>query len=56
MTEALEIDPFNSNRFMYGTGATLYGSNDLTDWDINSTSQITISVFAQASKKPRCSA
>ena len=46
MTEALEIDPFNSNRFMYGTGATLYGSNDLTDWDISSTSQITISVFA----------
>ncbi|OMD45931.1 xyloglucanase [Paenibacillus borealis] len=29
----LEIDPFNSNRMMYGTGATIYGSNNLTAWD-----------------------
>jgi photosystem II stability/assembly factor-like uncharacterized protein len=29
----LVIDPFNSNRFMWGTGATIYGSNNLTDWD-----------------------
>src|SRR6185369_10582995 len=47
MTEALEIDPFNSNRFMYGTGATLYGSTNLTTWDLNTTSQITIRVVAQ---------
>lgn len=33
MTQAVEIDPFNSNRFMYGTGATLYGSNNLLNWD-----------------------
>lgn len=30
MTESLEIDPFDSNRMMYGTGATLYGSSNLT--------------------------
>ena len=47
MTETLEIDPFNSNRFMYGTGATLFGSTNLTTWDLNTTSQITISVMAQ---------
>ncbi|MFF7144443.1 cellulose binding domain-containing protein [Streptomyces nodosus] len=33
MTESLEIDPFNSNRMMYGTGATLYGTENLTKWD-----------------------
>jgi xyloglucan-specific exo-beta-1,4-glucanase len=47
MTEALEIDPFNPDRFMYGTGATLYGSTNLTTWDLSTTSQITIKVMAQ---------
>jgi xyloglucan-specific exo-beta-1,4-glucanase len=47
MTESLEIDPFNSNRFMYGTGATLYGSTNLSTWDLSTTSQITIKVMAQ---------
>jgi len=34
MIEAMEIDPFSSDRFMYGTGLSLYGSNDLTKWDV----------------------
>ncbi|GAA4618833.1 cellulose binding domain-containing protein [Actinoallomurus liliacearum] len=33
MTEALEIDPFDSARMMYGTGATIYGTTNLTNWD-----------------------
>ncbi|WP_245681670.1 cellulose binding domain-containing protein [Actinomadura kijaniata] len=33
MTESVEIDPFDSDRLMYGTGATLYGTEDLTAWD-----------------------
>jgi xyloglucan-specific exo-beta-1,4-glucanase len=41
MTEALAIDPFNSNRMMYGTGATLYGTNNLTNWDSGGTITIT---------------
>jgi hypothetical protein len=44
MTESLEIDPHNSNRMMYGTGATLYGTTNLSNWD--SGSQITIRPMA----------
>ncbi|TDC70413.1 xyloglucanase [Micromonospora sp. KC606] len=33
MNESVEIDPHDSNRFLYGTGATIYGSTDLTRWD-----------------------
>lgn len=28
----IAIDPFNSDRMMYGTGAGIYGTNNLTDW------------------------
>ncbi|RPA93776.1 Oligoxyloglucan reducing end-specific cellobiohydrolase [Choiromyces venosus 120613-1] len=33
MIEGLCIDPFDSNHFLYGTGATVYGSRDLLSWD-----------------------
>ncbi|MEV6168462.1 cellulose binding domain-containing protein [Streptomyces sp. NPDC051954] len=45
MTEALEIDPFNSDRMMYGTGATVYGTEDLSKWD--SGGQFTIRPMVQ---------
>ncbi|MEV6617902.1 cellulose binding domain-containing protein [Streptomyces sp. NPDC051051] len=37
MTESLEIDPFDSDRMMYGTGATVYGTENLTAWDSGGT-------------------
>ncbi|MEV6498054.1 cellulose binding domain-containing protein [Streptomyces prunicolor] len=45
MTESLEIDPFDSNRIMYGTGATLYGTENLTNWD--SGGQFTVKPMVQ---------
>ena len=33
MMEGLNIDPFNSDRMFYGTGATIYGTTNLTAWD-----------------------
>ncbi len=41
----LEIDPFNPDRMMYVTGATIYGSDNLTDWDADGI--VTITVKAQ---------
>ncbi|EEA20033.1 hypothetical protein TMatcc_000007 [Talaromyces marneffei ATCC 18224] len=35
MVEALAIDPFDSNHWLYGTGATIYGGHDLLKWDSN---------------------
>lgn len=33
MVGGVSIDPFNSDKMYYGTGATLYGTEDLTNWD-----------------------
>ncbi|CZT51371.1 probable endoglucanase [Rhynchosporium secalis] len=33
MMECLVIDPFDSNHWLYGTGATIYGGHDLLSWD-----------------------
>jgi xyloglucan-specific exo-beta-1,4-glucanase len=33
----IDIDPFNSNRMFYGTGATIYGCENLTNWDSGGT-------------------
>jgi hypothetical protein len=45
MVGDIEIDPFDENRMMYGTGATLYGSANLMQWDTGG--KITIAVKAQ---------
>ncbi|GAB4000890.1 xyloglucanase [Glycomyces albus] len=33
MIEALAIDPHDSDRIMWGTGATIWGTEELTQWD-----------------------
>jgi hypothetical protein len=32
MISGIAINPFNSNEFMYGTGATIYGTKNFDDW------------------------
>src|SRR5512133_1733799 len=46
MTGGVSIDPFDSDRMLYGTGATLYGTTDLTNWD-DASKTVHISVFAR---------
>ena len=45
MVGDLEIDPFDSNRLLYGTGATIYGSENLLAWDAGT--KIDVKVMAQ---------
>jgi len=33
MVSGLAIDPFNSNHMLYGTGMTMWGTENLTNWD-----------------------
>ncbi|KAJ8516654.1 hypothetical protein ONZ45_g6075 [Pleurotus djamor] len=42
--EALVIDPFDSDHWLYGTGGTIYGSHDLTRWD--AVHNVTLKVLA----------
>ena len=42
MVESLEIDPFDSDRMFYGTGATMYGTSNLTAWDTNGQANISV--------------
>jgi hypothetical protein len=42
MVGDLEIDPHHSDRMMYGTGATIYGADDLTAWDSSGTIHVSV--------------
>ncbi|KAF8213350.1 hypothetical protein K438DRAFT_1803829 [Mycena galopus ATCC 62051] len=44
MMEALVIDPFDSNHWLYGTGETIYGGHNLLTWD--TTHNVSISSLA----------
>lgn len=41
----VSIDPFNSDRMLYGTGATVYGTTNLTD--IDKGGKVNLSVYAK---------
>jgi xyloglucan-specific exo-beta-1,4-glucanase len=45
MIESLEIDPFDSNHWLYGTGLTVFGGHDLVNWDTKH--NVSISVLAK---------
>jgi xyloglucan-specific exo-beta-1,4-glucanase len=42
MVDAFEIDPFDPNHLLYGTGATMYGTDNLTAWDSGGTVNINV--------------
>ncbi|WP_127495250.1 sialidase family protein [Paenibacillus glycanilyticus] len=43
----LEIDPFNPDRLLYGTGATLFAADHLTALDRNNGDKVKVSVHAE---------
>ncbi|OCH96472.1 Oligoxyloglucan reducing end-specific cellobiohydrolase [Obba rivulosa] len=46
MMEGLNIDPFDSNHWLYGTGETIYGGHDLLKWDLGASRNVTIESLA----------
>lgn len=46
MIESLEIDPLNSDHWLYGTGMSVWGGRDLTKWDESPRENITIESMA----------
>ncbi|KAL5482494.1 hypothetical protein ACEPAI_9088 [Sanghuangporus weigelae] len=44
--QGLAIDPFDSDHWLYGTGLTIYGGYDLTNWDANPRKNITLASLA----------
>jgi xyloglucan-specific exo-beta-1,4-glucanase len=42
MVGSLEIDPFNSDHMLYGTGATMFGTDNLTAWDTGGQIQVSV--------------
>ena len=45
MVSGLAIDPFNSNHMLYGTGMTMWGTSNLTEWDAGN--QFALSIASQ---------
>ena len=42
MVGSLEVDPFNSDHMLYGTGATIFGTGNLTAWDSGGSFQVSL--------------
>jgi hypothetical protein len=40
MISGMAINPFNSDEMIYGTGATIYGTENLTNWDDSTKSDV----------------
>jgi hypothetical protein len=43
----IKIDPFNSKKMRYVTGATIYGSDNLTNWDSSGTFDISVKAMGE---------
>ena len=43
----IKIDPFDSNKMRYVTGATIYGSDNLTNWDTSGTFTIKVKAMGE---------
>lgn len=54
MMEGLNIDPFNSDRMFYGTGASILGTKNLTAWNSGVLGAVTISSMATGIEETGC--
>ena len=47
MIQGLAINPFDSDHWLYGTGLSIFGGHDLTNWDANPRRNITLATLAE---------
>ena len=47
MIQGLAINPFDSDHWLYGTGLSIFGGHDLTNWDAIPRRNITLATLAE---------
>ena len=54
MIQGLAINPFDSDHWLCGTGLSVFGGHDLTNWDAEPRRNVTLATLADGMRRQRC--